>query len=121
MFINKSKIHFESKSQLKFISSDFIPRCLSISQRYILKANHNYFHCFMSFNRMFINKSKIHFESKSQLVGMWRALVRRCLSISQRYILKANHNSIAGVTRNSEMFINKSKIHFESKSQHPSL
>ncbi len=41
VFINKSKIHFESKSQPDMIKMIFIGRCLSISQRYILKANHN--------------------------------------------------------------------------------
>ncbi|MCW3083603.1 MAG: hypothetical protein JWP12_969 [Bacteroidetes bacterium] len=41
---------------------------------------------------MFINKSKIHFESKSQLIIYFVFAWIRCLSISQRYILKANHN-----------------------------
>ena len=41
---------------------------------------------------MFINKSKIHFESKSQQLPMHFFPLARCLSISQRYILKANHN-----------------------------
>ena len=41
VFINKSKIHFESKSQQdEKIENDTV-KCLSISQRYILKANHN--------------------------------------------------------------------------------
>ena len=42
--------------------------------------------------KVFINKSKIHFESKSQLVGESVDITEWCLSISQRYILKANHN-----------------------------
>jgi hypothetical protein len=45
---------------------------------------------------VFINKSKIHFESKSQQVFFPAAVGNGCLSISQRYILKANHN-FAGV------------------------
>ena len=39
------------------------------------------------------------------------------LSISQRYILKANHNTMMVEDINGDVFINKSKIHFESKSQ----
>ena len=41
-------------------------KCLSISQRYILKANHNYMMLVDMLMPVFINKSKIHFESKSQ-------------------------------------------------------
>ncbi len=41
VFVNKSKIHFESKSQPEHERSASLPRCLSINQRYILKANHN--------------------------------------------------------------------------------
>ncbi len=41
---------------------------------------------------VFINKSKIHFESKSQPVNDDTGNNEGCLSISQRYILKANHN-----------------------------
>ncbi len=40
------------------------------------------------------------------------------LSISQRYILKANHNPLVAFVVDAKVFINKSKIHFESKSQH---
>ena len=42
--------------------------------------------------KVFINKSKIHFESKSQLFRYTVKQNQWCLSISQRYILKANHN-----------------------------
>ena len=69
LFINKSKIHFESKSQLFLLNNS------------------------ISFG-LFINKSKIHFESKSQPDGGNGGGVASCLSISQRYILKANHNII---------------------------
>src|SRR3989339_567880 len=67
--------------------------CLSVSQRYILKANHNSCCLFVIYLKLFISKSKIHFESKSQLTI--DQILRRfsCLSVSQRYILKANHNS----------------------------
>ena len=41
---------------------------------------------------VFINKSKIHFESKSQLLKDKCEICKGCLSINQRYILKANHN-----------------------------
>ncbi len=43
--------------------------------------------------QVFINKSKIHFESKSQPEGTAKIKEMGCLSISQRYILKANHNT----------------------------
>ena len=41
VFISKSKIQFESKSQLCSISYNQVSGCLSVSQRYNLKANHN--------------------------------------------------------------------------------
>ena len=118
MFINTSKIHFESKSQqITPCISGYI-WCLSIRQRYILKANHNcksvlsepivgvYQYVKDTFwkqittkqahlpqlTQVFINTSKIHFESKSQPSSCLPSLLLRCLSIRQRYILKANHN-----------------------------
>ena len=39
------------------------------------------------------------------------------LSIGQRYILKANHNDNDEVVSKPRVVINRSKIHFESKSQ----
>ncbi len=42
LFTIKSKIHFESKSQQIFPVPLSILGCLPLSQRYILKANHNY-------------------------------------------------------------------------------
>ena len=65
---------------------------LSISQRYILKANHNYWTMQRNIFTVFINKSKIHFESKSQPAWISAWISFMFLSISQRYILKANHN-----------------------------
>ncbi len=50
VFINKSKIHFESKSQQTFGTENIVTGCLSISQRYILKANHNDKHETQEFN-----------------------------------------------------------------------
>ena len=44
---------------------------------------------------VFISKSKIQFESKSQRCLDPVALGRGCLSVSQRYNLKANHNAKA--------------------------
>ena len=92
VFINKSKIHFESKSQLHQITASCYTGYLSISQRYILKANHNIVGNGTGAAQVFINKSKIHFESKSQPLSRQPLHIGRYLSISQRYILKANHN-----------------------------
>ena len=67
MFINNSKIRFESKSQLEG-EQDADGRL------------------------MFINNSKIRFESKSQHRLSNERNAIGCLSIIQRYVLKANHN-----------------------------
>ena len=45
----------------------------------------------------------------------------RLLSIGQRYILKANHNRVTGIVIDIPVVINRSKIHFESKSQQGSF
>ena len=92
--------------------------CLSVCQRYNLKANHNEdcvfmnvaigvyqcvkdtiwkqittgYRCISVFSTVFISVSKIQFESKSQRVQIWALVVMRCLSVCQRYNLKANHN-----------------------------
>ncbi len=68
MFINTSKIQFESKSQ---------PTPHRLPPKPL----------------MFINTSKIQFESKSQLSIRAAFFFLGCLSIRQRYNLKANHNS----------------------------
>ena len=67
-------------------------RCLSISQRYILKAIYNCSFRASKAPEVFINKSKIHFESYLQLVQDSGIVPGWCLSISQRYILKAIYN-----------------------------
>ena len=127
VFINTSKIHFESKSQPVGCIAQSLERCLSIRQRYILKANHNCkqiyqliyigvyqyvkdtfwkqittrLHGCNKFQLVFINTSKIHFESKSQPDEGLIPETLRCLSIRQRYILKANHNADAKSEINS--------------------
>ena len=143
MFINTSKILFESKSQHRVKAICSKSWCLSIRQRYFLKANHNTVTCHPLLYRMFINTSKILFESKSQLWGGLDNNSHRCLSIRQRYFLKANHNTLSSIVSSVDdvyqyvkdtfwkqittqrssclqwtwMFINTSKILFESKSQ----
>ena len=120
VFISVSKIQFESKSQPVPKLCYFITWCLSVCQRYNLKANHNkstnplYFtpgvyQCVkdtiwkqittLTFLRgfrllVFISVSKIQFESKSQPVNNWVEADDWCLSVCQRYNLKANHNMV---------------------------
>ena len=43
---------------------------------------------------VFISKSKIQFESKSQQGATFAPREAWCLSVSQRYNLKANHNNV---------------------------
>ena len=169
VFISVSKIQFESKSQLDRKEGAQIARCLSVCQRYNLKANHNWwlflivsksgvYQCVKdtiwkqitteraghgTLKLVFISVSKIQFESKSQPCREARPEIRRCLSVCQRYNLKANHNSankgpgsvngvyqcvkdtiwkqITTTTLQSfplrMVFISVSKIQFESKSQ----
>ena len=101
VFISVSKIQFESKSQQGIDTPYKIIRCLSVCQRYNLKANHNVFGDGKKHNRVFISVSKIQFESKSQLVENVAENVAGCLSVCQRYNLKANHNSIKIFTTGS--------------------
>ena len=82
-----------------------------------MKANHNGSYLVKQAKIVFINKSKIHFESKSQPDKVCAGEKQLFLSISQRYILKANHNKAFERAVLALVFINKSKIHFESKSQ----
>ena len=150
MFINTSKILFESKSQPVCYCKVIMRGCLSIRQRYFLKANHNIAtreqfrstdvyqyvkdtfwkqittwkivfnsklqmfintskilfesksqlgcNLFCCERTMFINTSKILFESKSQLVSVVTMWSEWCLSIRQRYFLKANHNRFSITT-----------------------
>ena len=44
--------------------------------------------------KVFISKSKIQFESKSQQRNVFSFPINWCLSVSQRYNLKANHNTL---------------------------
>ena len=169
VFISVSKIQFESKSQLVPKPKYFCEWCLSVCQRYNLKANHNnsrivsvktsgVYQCVKdtiwkqittkvwSNNQslmVFISVSKIQFESKSQHSLPIKKFTVRCLSVCQRYNLKANHNSWllweikdSGVYQcvkdtiwkqittqealsfqMARVFISVSKIQFESKSQ----
>ena len=57
-----------------------------------MKAIHNQSVLLTFTNMMFINKSKIQFESHSQLLEGAISFQLGCLSISQRYNLKAIHN-----------------------------
>ena len=126
VFISVSKIQFESKSQLIVWFTQCSRGCLSVCQRYNLKANHNtqsagaksfygVYQCvkdtiwkqittfWMSAlfgSWVFISVSKIQFESKSQLIYIGVAVAARCLSVCQRYNLKANHNPKALTTEN---------------------
>ncbi len=94
--------------------------CLSVLQRYKLKANHNFnnirkhfkvvvYQFFKDTNwkqittcsfsltailMLFISSSKIQIESKSQLINVAHCYLPCCLSVLQRYKLKANHNSV---------------------------
>ena len=124
VFISVSKIQFESKSQLILIYDYQLLGCLSVCQRYNLKANHNHvdkshpmltgvYQCvkdtiwkqittesagnFIQL-KVFISVSKIQFESKSQRWFEGWQLINRCLSVCQRYNLKANHNTAWAVT-----------------------
>ena len=118
LFINMSKIQNESKSQHLIAVYLWLICCLSICQRYKMKANHNLLFdvvtCpqvvyqyvkdtkwkqittvlawFSIYNKLFINMSKIQNESKSQQSLVAILYIKSCLSICQRYKMKANHN-----------------------------
>ena len=169
LFINTSKIQFESNSQHMRLSSFANVGCLSIRQRYNLKAIHNianivivasnvvyqyvkdtiwkqfttYLFCLNILQTLFINTSKIQFESNSQRPFIDTYILLCCLSIRQRYNLKAIHNPQPPIVKPSlvvyqyvkdtiwkqfttcilclfwkkRLFINTSKIQFESNSQ----
>ena len=57
-----------------------------------MKANHNKQPSTKALSTLFIIKSKIQNESKSQQSLTDLAVSRSCLSLSQRYKMKANHN-----------------------------
>ena len=118
VFISVSKIQFESKSQLQDSYQRKFNWCLSVCQRYNLKANHNGLNLYTDFlkgvyqcvkdtiwkqittywkgvwciRKVFISVSKIQFESKSQPKKNYYWFILWCLSVCQRYNLKANHN-----------------------------
>ena len=93
VFISVSKIQFESKSQQSLRGIEFKSRCLSVCQRYNLKANHNGVLIYsIAENGVFISVSKIQFESKSQ-------------------------QKLSVLLISALVFISVSKIQFESKSQ----
>ena len=143
VFISVSKIQFESKSQLidygKIITwgvyqcvKDTIWKQITTEAMQLANAA-----------GVFISVSKIQFESKSQRFGRWIQYDYWCLSVCQRYNLKANHNGrkrFIGcswgvyqcvkdtiwkqITTSRDfslmrfvVFISVSKIQFESKSQ----
>ena len=93
VFISVSKIQFESKSQRGVARQHELTWCLSVCQRYNLKANHNCSFVRLYVLLVFISVSKIQFESKSQLYSLSNWISSRCLSVCQRYNLKANHNA----------------------------
>ena len=117
MFISSSKIQSESKSQRKPGMELTVSKCLSVLQRYNLKANHNTAPFLLSLNLVFISSSKIQSESKSQPQEPVQHHRYECLSVLQRYNLKANHNPEIVVTNPLLVFISSSKIQSESKSQ----
>ncbi len=117
LFINTSKIQFESNSQLYCLITQTNISCLSIRQRYNLKAIHNRYWYSDSIALLFINTSKIQFESNSQLQQLHLFCQIGCLSIRQRYNLKAIHNNRYYYNLALVLFINTSKIQFESNSQ----
>ena len=93
VFISSSKIQSESKSQPNRTVTKKYNECLSVLQRYNLKANHNPVLPLNLVFRVFISSSKIQSESKSQLTPCATATPHKCLSVLQRYNLKANHNT----------------------------
>ena len=143
VFISVSKIQFESKSQPAWSWWKCPYRCLSVCQRYNLKANHN--KCRVDSKKQFgvyqCVKDTIWKQITTWMHPYW--LHHRCLSVCQRYNLKANHNGVAKgwlkgggvyqcvkdtiwkqittqirtVMLTEGVFISVSKIQFESKSQ----
>ena len=91
----KSKIHFETLSQLKSLWFQFWYCCWLLNQRYILKPFHNNILTSPKGIRLLTIKSKIHFETLSQLSGNNKRQTGSCWLLNQRYILKPFHNSFA--------------------------
>ncbi len=114
MFISSSKIHSESYLQQQFVPIVTAECCLSVLQRYILKAIYNWQICLCAYTLLFISSSKIHSESYLQQDQGYPYVDQSCLSVLQRYILKAIYNSIIETGFAVSLFISSSKIHSES-------
>ncbi len=143
MFINTSKIQFESNSQLVYLCSCSKDCCLSIRQRYNLKAIHNYslfriewievvyqyvkdtiWKQFttaslwaFSIVMLFINTSKIQFESNSQLIASSSISKAVVYQYVKDTIWKQFTTTLPSKHFTIRLFINTSKIQFESNSQ----
>ncbi len=92
LFISSSKIHSESYLQ-HLMDHQAIPICcLSVLQRYILKAIYNWISNVNDSIQLFISSSKIHSESYLQRLKSQPSFATSCLSVLQRYILKAIYN-----------------------------
>ena len=116
VFINTSKIHSESKSQLawqcyltylrfyQYVKDTFWKQITTVS-----KTGHD--------RRCFYQYVKDTFWKQITTVTHSVLSCGQFLSIRQRYILKANHNCNLTLRYIKVVFINTSKIHSESKSQ----
>ena len=143
VFISVSKIQFESKSQHITHVSKGVFGCLSVCQRYNLKANHNAVFKVSGFFGGVYQCVKDTIWKQITTHTQRRKIKLGCLSVCQRYNLKANHNygqnedkhwygvyqcvkdtiwkQITTISRFCKVltwvFISVSKIQFESKSQ----
>ena len=144
VFISVSKIQFESKSQLAISLNLCGARCLSVCQRYNLKANHNLKHLLNGLSKGVYQCVKDTIWKQITTSSPYSCIVFWCLSVCQRYNLKANHNNSLKIEEHGigvyqcvkdtiwkqittepikvsnlvKVFISVSKIQFESKSQH---
>ena len=88
-----SKIHSESKSQRGGGNGAQHVNCVSLCQRYILKANHNRYTVHHSTYRTVSHYVKDTFWKQITTATLNRFINTNCVSLCQRYILKANHNT----------------------------
>ena len=93
LFISVSKIHFFCESQPQLTSSEFAVRCLSVCQRYIFFANHNY----------------------KRFAGASVRVVYQC--VKDTFFLRITTFKFESQPE-YELFISVSKIHFFCESQH---
>ena len=117
--------------------------CISVCQRYVLKANHNTLSLYAMNEIVVFQCVKDTFWKQITTAALKFIFLLRCISVCQRYVLKANHNGqhtcikffrvvfqcvkdtfwkqITTVTKmlfNFKMlYFSVSKIRFESKSQ----